>query len=57
LVYFYSILHLRNTEWSFSSDDQYQPPALEQLYPTETVSAQTLADFELVTIGRLDFFA
>ncbi|CAF3115532.1 unnamed protein product, partial [Rotaria sp. Silwood2] len=43
-------------EWSFSSDEDYYPPLLEQLYPSSVSSASDRADFQRVTIGRLDYF-
>ncbi|CAF5118838.1 unnamed protein product, partial [Rotaria magnacalcarata] len=45
-----------NNEWSFSSDEQYRAPSLEQIYPPEKVSAEDRADFELVTSSRIDYF-
>ncbi|CAF5201771.1 unnamed protein product, partial [Rotaria magnacalcarata] len=45
-----------NKEWSFSSDEQYQPPLIEQIYPSEKFSAEDRADFELVTNSRIDYF-
>ncbi|CAF1375260.1 unnamed protein product [Rotaria sordida] len=51
----YPIECLGNIEWSFSSDE-YQPPSLEELYPSKGVSAQERADFELLAHGRIDYF-
>ncbi|CAF0994324.1 unnamed protein product [Rotaria sordida] len=45
-----------DVQWSFSSDEEYQPPLIEQLYPSSMSSARDRADFELTRTGRIDYF-
>jgi len=44
-----------DVEWSFS-EGEYVPPLLKQLYPTAETSLRDRADFDFITIGRLDHF-
>ncbi|CAF2130789.1 unnamed protein product [Rotaria magnacalcarata] len=45
-----------NVEWSFSSGEDYQPPLLEQLYPSSHSSHTDITEFYFITRGRLDYF-